>query len=107
MICISTVIIATAIGSVGLFPSSIFQEAKSTDSSSYCWNLGGYIDEKKGACVIPEQCPPGTERDFYYTHEIKCDPITKSSGDSKQLMTEMHESSLPVNSSQNFNISGN
>ncbi|MDF0681548.1 MAG: hypothetical protein P0116_11355 [Candidatus Nitrosocosmicus sp.] len=84
MICL---LITIASGTVGLYSTPLVKKAMSTDSASYCWNLGGIIDEKKGACVIPEQCPPGTARDFYYTHEIKCDPINTSNGSTPEQLT--------------------
>ena len=73
-----------ALVAASIYAGPLVQEARSTDSSSACWNLGGYINEKTGACILPEPCPPGTVQDSKVS-TTKCDPISLPSDETKQL----------------------
>ena len=72
------------LGAASFYAMPLVQLARSTDSSSACWNLGGIIDERTGACILPEPGPPGTVQDSLVS-TTKCEPVALPRDETVQL----------------------
>ena len=99
-------LIATAVGSSGFLAVPSAQVTSATDSSSACWNMDGIIDQKTGACLLPE-CPPGTVRESNILTGTTCKPLSEPQENTKQLGTTLPPPPPPAAVGQNLNNTQN